>query len=45
MRVDTGGHPAQTIALTIPNRALEREEYARLRGELDRRLTAAGCTI
>lgn len=43
-RVDTGGHPAQTSALTIPHRALEREEYARLRGELDRRLTAAGCT-
>jgi hypothetical protein len=38
--VDTGGHPVQTI----PNRALEREKYARLRGELDRRLTAAGCT-
>jgi hypothetical protein len=43
VRVDTGGHLAQTIALTIPNRALEREEYTRLRGGLDRRLTTAGC--
>ncbi|MER6809905.1 hypothetical protein ABT299_11550 [Spirillospora sp. NPDC000708] len=42
--VDAADHPEQTIRLTIPNRALEHSEYGKLRGELERRLTAAGCT-
>jgi hypothetical protein len=41
--VDTADHPEQTIQLTIPNRALERSEYGKLRGELERGLKAAGC--
>ncbi|MER6809913.1 DNA/RNA non-specific endonuclease [Spirillospora sp. NPDC000708] len=42
--IDTAAHTAQTIRLTIPNRALDNTEYTRLRRELDQRLTAAGCT-
>lgn len=44
VRVGTTGHPAQTIDLAIPNRALQPTEYQDLRGRLNQKLDAAGCT-
>ncbi|MBO2461491.1 DNA/RNA non-specific endonuclease [Actinomadura violacea] len=41
--VDTDAHPAQAIRLDIPNQTLSKDEYDKLRGALDRGLSAAGC--
>jgi hypothetical protein len=44
VRVATTGHPAQTIELAIPNRALEPAEYQLIRARLNTALDTAGCT-
>ncbi|MFC5182507.1 DNA/RNA non-specific endonuclease [Actinomadura harenae] len=43
IQVSTSGHGAQTLKLTMPNRALTTTENTALRGQLDKGLTAAGC--
>ncbi|RFU40162.1 hypothetical protein DZF91_18555 [Actinomadura logoneensis] len=43
IQVVTSGHTAQTIKLTMPNRALTTSENTRLRAALTKALTAAGC--
>ncbi|WP_026413265.1 DNA/RNA non-specific endonuclease [Actinomadura oligospora] len=43
IQVGTRGHSAQTIKLTMANRALTTTENTRLRAQLDKSLTAAGC--
>lgn len=43
IQVSTTGHTAQTIKLTMNNRALTTAENSSLRAALDKSLTAAGC--